>query len=182
MKSILKYMIVSSCIILLGGTLLADGLTLKSKDMSGQVSIDQVFNGFGCMGKNISPELEWSNVPKGTKSFAITIYDPDAPTGSGWWHWVVFDIPKDTRRISSNASASNSLPKGSVQGRTDFGKNGFGGACPPKGDRAHAYIVTLYALDIQKLGLDKDASPALVGFMLNSHAIEKSSVIAYYKR
>ncbi len=182
MKLALKNVIILSCIILLSNTLLAEGLTLKSKDISGQISLNQVFNGFGCNGKNISPQLQWSNTPKGTKSFAVTIYDPDAPTGSGWWHWVIFDIPKGTHQIVSNASALNRLPKGSIQSKTDFGKSEFGGACPPKGSQAHAYIATVYALDIEKLGLDKDANPALVGFMLNSHTIEKSSLIAYYKR
>ena len=104
MKFTLKNVIVLSCIVLFSNTLFAKGLTLKSGDMIGQISMNQVFNGFGCTGKNISPQLEWNNAPKGTKSFAITIYDPDAPTGSGWWHWVVFDISKDTNQILSNAS------------------------------------------------------------------------------
>jgi Raf kinase inhibitor-like YbhB/YbcL family protein len=144
--------------------------------------INQVFNGFGCNGKNISPQLEWRNAPTETKSFAMTIYDPDAPTGSGWWHWVVFDISKTTNQILSNASILNVLPKGTIQSKTDFGKNEFGGACPPKSSKAHAYITTIYALDVEKLGLDKNASPALVGFMINSHTIERSSIITYYKR
>ncbi len=182
MKFTIKNAIVLSCIVLFSNTLFAKGLILKSKDMVGQISINQVLNGFGCSGKNISPQLEWNNAPKGTKSFAITIYDPDAPTGSGWWHWVVFDIPKDTNQILPNASALNILPKGTIQSKTDFGKNEFGGACPPKGSKPHSYITTIYALDIEKLGLDKSANPALVGFMLNLHTIEKSSIVAYCKR
>ena len=182
MKFTLKNILALSCIVLFNNTLFAKGLILKSTDMIGQISINQVFNGFGCHGKNISPQLQWSNAPKGTKSFAITIYDPDAPTGSGWWHWVVFDIPKNTNHITTNASGLDKLPKGSIQSKTDFGKNVFGGACPPKGSMAHTYITTVYALDTKKLGLDKNASPALVGFMLNSHTIEKSSIVTYYKR
>ncbi|VAY86241.1 Phospholipid-binding protein [hydrothermal vent metagenome] len=182
MKIILKNIIILSCIVFIGDTLFAKGLTLKSKDMIGQISINQVFDGFGCRGKNISPQLEWSNAPKETKSFAITIYDPDAPTGSGWWHWVVFDISKTTNQILSNASALNKLPKGTIQSKTDFGKSKFGGACPPKGSKAHTYITTIYALDIEKLGLKKNTNPALVGFMLNSHTIEKSSIVTYYRR
>lgn len=182
MKFTLKSVIVLSCVILFSNTVFAKGLTLKSGDMIGQISINQVFNEFGCSGKNISPQLEWYNAPKGTKSFAITIYDPDAPTGSGWWHWIVFDISKDTNQISSNASALNMLPKGTIQSKTDFGKNEFGGACPPKGDKAHSYITTIYALDVEKLGLDKNANPALVGYMLNLHTIEKSSIVTYYQR
>lgn len=174
--------IILVCSILFSTTLFAKGFTLKSSDISGQLSINQVFNGFGCTGKNMSPQLQWDNPPKGTKSFAITIYDPDAPTGSGWWHWVVFDIPNNVNNIIQNASSLNKLPKGSIEGITDFGKNGFGGACPPQGDKAHQYIMTIYALNTDKLGLDKNASPALVGFMLNIHTIEKSSVIGYYQR
>ena len=182
MKIRLKSVLVLSCIVLLSNTLFAKGLTLKSGDMIGQISINQVFNGFGCSGKNISPQLEWNNAPQGTKSFAITIYDPDAPTGSGWWHWLVFDIAKDTNQILSNASILNLLPKGTIQSKTDFGKDKFGGACPPKGSKAHTYITTIYALDVDKLGLDKNATPALVGYIINSHTIEKSSIVTYYKR
>ncbi len=182
MKFTLKNVIVFSCIVLFSNTLFAKGLTLKSGDMIGQITINQVFNGFGCSGKNISPQLEWNNAPKGTKSFAITIYDPDAPTGSGWWHWVVFDISKDTNQILSNASALNILPKDTIQSKTDFGTYKFGGACPPKGDRVHTYITTVYALDVEKLELDKNASSALVGYILNAHTIEKSSIVTYYKR
>ena len=182
MKFTLKYVIVLSCIVLFDNTLSAKGLTLKSGDMLGQVSLNQVFNGFGCTGKNISPQLSWENAPKETKSFAITIYDSDAPTGSGWWHWVVFDMSKDTKQVSSNASALNILPKGTIQSKTDYKTNEFGGACPPKGDKAHTYITTIYALDVETLGLDKSANPALVGYMLNMHTLDKSSIVTYYKR
>lgn len=182
MKCRFKHLILFISIILYSNSLFADGFTLKSKDMIGQISINQVFNAFGCSGKNISPQLSWDNAPKSTKSFAITIYDPDAPTGSGWWHWVVFDIEKNTSQILNNASALNLLPKGSIESKTDFGKNGFGGACPPKGDKAHSYITTVYALNVETLGLDKNANPALVGFMINSHTIQKSSIVTYYKR
>ncbi len=182
MKFTVKNVIVLSCIVLLSSPLFAKGLTLISDDIKGQISLNQVFNGFGCTGKNISPQLKWQNAPKGTKSFAITIYDPDAPTGSGWWHWLVFNISKDTKSIPSNASALNILPKGSIQSKTDYGTYFFGGACPPKGDKFHSYITTIYALDTEKIELDKNASPALIGFFINSHTIEKSSIISYYKR
>ena len=178
----LKNIIVLSCISLFSNILFAEGLILKSEDLLGQISINQVFNGFGCTGKNISPQLEWKDAPKETKSFAITIYDPDAPTGSGWWHWVVFDISKDANQILSNSSVLGTLPKNTIQSKTDFGKNEFGGACPPQNSKSHSYITTIYALDIEKLGLDKNANAALVGFILNSHTIEKSSIVTYYKR
>ena len=160
--------------------LLADNFTLSSSDLEGQLTSKQVFNGFGCTGENISPELSWKDAPKGTKSFAVTIYDPDAPTGSGWWHWLVFDIPKD--KFTLPRGFGNSESKDVIQSITDYGKSGFGGACPPIGDKAHRYEFTVYALDIETLGLDKNANPALVGFYLNSHSLAKASLISYYGR
>ena len=160
----------------------AGNFTLSSDDLGGQLSLKQEFNGFGCVGENISPALKWSDAPAGTQSFAVTMYDPDAPTGSGWWHWIVFNIPKTASTLSSNASALGTLPKGSVESVTNYGVGGFGGACPPKGDKAHRYIITVFALDIEKLDLAKDANPALVGYNLNAHAIEKSSIMSYYGR
>ncbi|MDQ7061179.1 MAG: YbhB/YbcL family Raf kinase inhibitor-like protein [Sulfurimonas sp.] len=175
-------MLTLASILVFSHTASAEGFTLKSDAMIGQISSSQVFNGFGCSGKNISPDLSWENAPKNTKSFAVTIYDPDAPTGSGWWHWLVFNIPKDTKQISVNSSALKVLPVGSIESKTDFGSSEFGGACPPKGDKAHRYITTIHALDVAKLDLGKNANPALVGYMINAHTILKSSVVAYHKR
>ena len=165
---------------LAGTFLLADNFTLKSNDLKGQLTNKQVFNGFGCTGENISPELSWENAPAGTKSFAVTVYDPDAPTGSGWWHWLAFDISKN--KTSLPTGFGNSESKDAIQTITDFGKTGFGGACPPKGDKAHRYIFTVHALDVETIGLDKNANAALVGFYLNSHTIAKASLISYYGR
>jgi Raf kinase inhibitor-like YbhB/YbcL family protein len=144
----------------------------------------QVFNGFGCTGKNISPALKWSGAPKGTKSFAITVYDPDAPTGSGWWHWVVFNLPADSSELPEGAGGADGkgLPAGAVQGRTDFGAPGFGGACPPKGDKPHRYVFTVHALKTEKIEVPADASAALVGFMLNANRLGKASFEARYGR
>lgn len=160
--------------------ILADNFTLKSSELKGQLTNKQVFSGFGCTGENISPEFSWENVPKNTKSFAITVYDPDAPTGSGWWHWVVFDISKNKTNLPSGFGNIDS--KDAIQSVTDYGKSGFGGACPPLGDKPHRYIFTVHAFDVETLGLDKNATPALVGFMLNSHTLAKSSLISYYGR
>ncbi len=162
----------------------AEVFTLKSDQIGGQLTINEVYSGFGCTGKNISPQLKWVNAPKNTKSFALTVYDPDAPTGSGWWHWVVFNIPADAMGLATDAGnpQKNLAPKGSVQSMTDYGKPGFGGACPPQGDKPHRYIFTVFALDVPKLDLDEKANAALVGFMLNAHAIEKASLISYYGR
>lgn len=161
-------------------SLYASNFTLKSNTLQGQLTKKQEFKGFGCNGENISPQLSWSNAPKGTKSFAITVYDPDAPTGSGWWHWLVFDIPKNKTSLEENFGAKEH--KNIIQSVTNYGINTFGGACPPKGDKAHRYIFTVYALDVENLGLKKDTNPAIVGYYLNNHAISKASLISYYKR
>ena len=162
----------------------AQTFTLKSNDLGGQVTKNQTFNGFGCTGSNTSPHLAWVNVPEGTKSFAITMYDPDAPTGSGWWHWVVFNIPANVTELKTCAGnpSLQLMPAGSIQSRTDFGQPGYGGPCPPVGDGFHQYIITVYALKTDNLGLDEKTSPAMVGFNLNANAIAKASIVAYFKR
>ena len=158
--------------------------TLSSKDLGGEASKIQEFNGFGCTGNNQSPQLSWKNVPDGTKSFAITMYDPDAPTGSGFWHWLVFDIPATSSELVTNAGnvQLNLAPKGAIQSKTDYGINGFGGPCPPEGHGFHQYIITVYALKTDKLGLDANINPAIVGFNLWNITIAKASIIVYYKR
>lgn len=158
--------------------------TLTSKELGGQSTKVQEFNGFGCTGENKSPQLSWKNAPEGTKSFAITMYDPDAPTGSGFWHWLVFDIPSTTNELVTNAGAINSnlLPKGTIQSITDYGLKGFGGPCPPEGHGYHQYIITIHALKTDKLGLNENTNPAIVGFYLWNNTIAKASIVAYYKR
>jgi Raf kinase inhibitor-like YbhB/YbcL family protein len=182
MKKLVIFLIVFG---LLGiGGVYAQEFTLKSDDLSGQLTETQVYSGFGCTGKNISPSLKWINAPKGTKSFAFTVYDPDAPTGSGWWHWVIFNISSNVNELKADAGniQKGLAPEGSVQSVTDFGKPGFGGACPPEGDKPHRYIFTVYALKVEKLDLDEKALPALVGFILNQQTIAKASLMAYYGR
>ena len=150
----------------------------------GTVKIEQVFNGFGCTGGNISPELSWSNAPAGTKSFAVTMYDPDAPTGSGWWHWVIFNIPANVTKLAAGSGdpGKNSAPPGSIQSRTDFGTAGYGGPCPPAGHKPHRYIFTVFALKVDKLDADANASGAMAGFFLNANALGKASITARYGR
>jgi Raf kinase inhibitor-like YbhB/YbcL family protein len=145
---------------------------------------EQVFDGFGCSGKNQSPALKWTESPKGTKSFAITVYDPDAPTGSGWWHWVVYNIPAKVTEIATGAGdpTGKLLPPGAVQGRTDFGTHAFGGACPPQGDKPHRYIFTVYALNNEKIDVPPDSSAAFIGFMINANSLGKASFTAKYGR
>jgi len=143
-----------------------------------------VFEGFGCKGNNISPEISWENAPANTESFALTVYDPDAPTGSGWWHWVVVNIPKNTNQLKQNFGKHNKsyLKNGIRQIKNDYGKYSFGGPCPPVGDKLHEYIFTLHALKTKKLDINKNSSAALAGFMINANTIEKKSFSAYYGR
>ena len=164
----------------------AQGFTLNSPGLAlgGRLPDAQVFSGFGCAGGNRSPALAWAAPPPGTKSFAVTIYDPDAPTGSGWWHWTVFNLPPTTRALPEGAGTpgSGTLPQGAVQGRTDYGQSVYGGACPPAGAPPHRYVFTVWAFDIASLPLDADASGAMVGFVLHQHAIATATLTAYYGR
>jgi len=143
-----------------------------------------VLNGFGCTGSNMSPALAWSGAPAGTKSFAVTVYDPDAPTGSGWWHWVVVDIPPGTAALPRGAGTAKGqgLPAGAVQGRNDFGSSSYGGPCPPKGDKPHRYVFTVHALSVDHLPVDPQASAAMVGFAMHGTEIGRASLTARYGR
>ena len=158
--------------------------TLSSNTLGGEATKIEEFNGFGCTGKNESPQLSWKNAPEGTKSFAITMYDPDAPTGSGWWHCVVFDIPTSTTDLVSNAGdiKLNLTPEGTIQSITNYGAQGYGGPCPPQGHGLHQYIITVYALKTDTLGLDKNTNPAIVGYYLWNNTLAKASIVSYYKR
>jgi Raf kinase inhibitor-like YbhB/YbcL family protein len=165
--------------------LAAGKFELKSADVKpgAMLSDMQVFNGFGCSGANVSPQLSWRNAPTGAKSYVVTVYDPDAPTGSGWWHWVVYDIPATATELPQGAgSGKAALPEGAKQGKTDFGTAGFGGACPPPGDKPHRYVFTVYALKVAKLEAAADASPALIGYMTKANALGSASFTAKYGR
>ena len=159
-------------------------LTSTDVHQGKQMTDAQVFNGFGCTGQNVSPALAWSDAPEGTKSFAVTIYDPDAPTGSGWWHWVVYNIPATTTSLAAGAgdASKNLLPAGAMQGLTDFGTSGYGGPCPPKGSKAHHYQITVYALKVEKIDVPATASGAMVGFYVRSNALAKAELTPVYKR
>lgn len=141
-----------------------------------------IFNDWGCTGDNLSPALEWSGVPEGTKSLALTMYDPDAPTGSGFWHWVLFNIPADATGIPEDVANAGGLPELTVQGRTDWGAPGYGGPVPPPGDKPHRYVFTLHALSVDALPLDDQASAAMVGFMIHMNKIASTTFTAYYGR
>ncbi len=152
---------------------------LESK---GRITLPHVFNGMGCKGQNISPALQWLNAPAGTKSFAVTAYDPDAPTGSGWWHWVMYNIPASTTELAAGAGNGKNAPSGSVQGNTDFGTKGYGGPCPPVGDKPHHYHFTVFALKVDKLDLPGNATSAMVGYNLNANKIATARVTGLYGR
>jgi Raf kinase inhibitor-like YbhB/YbcL family protein len=154
--------------------------TLSSQDLADGAFTDKfVLNGFGCTGQNVSPALAWANAPTGTKSFALQVYDPDAPTGSGFWHWAVYDIPGDASSLAQGAgNGAGSLPAGAIAGNNDFldtgatgGNGNYGGPCPPQGDEPHRYVFTLYALSVDKIevagGVPKTGTAGLFGFVLN---------------
>jgi Raf kinase inhibitor-like YbhB/YbcL family protein len=174
-----KMILCLAILLWIGGRLSAQTFTLKSNEIGGQATNRQFFNGFGCHGENISPELSWENAPAGTQSFAVTIYDKDAPTGSGFWHWLIFNIPANVMELKSNAGDVNKTiaPQGAVQSISDFGKAGYGGPCPPAGP-IHEYLITVYALK-STLSLDRNTGPALVGFNLNANTIAKASIVMY---
>lgn len=139
-----------------------------------------VLDAMGYGGDNRSPHLTWTGAPEGTKSFVVTCYDPDAPTGSGWWHWVVANIPADVTELPAGASGTDGgLPAVALETRTDFGKPGYGGAAPPSGP-AHRYVFTVHALKVDKLDIDADASPALVGFMTHMNTLGKAEIVTIF--
>lgn len=154
-----------------------NSMRLRSPQLAAGASLPQsaVFKGFGCEGGNTPPALQWSGTPASAKSLALTVYDPDAPTGSGWWHWVVIDMPTTIDHLPATGVRLN-------EQRNDYSTRGYGGACPPAGDPAHHYVFTLYAIDVATLGAPADASPALIGFLLHAHTLAKTSVTFTYGR
>ena len=163
--------------------------TLTSPTFSGNVPLAHVYHDFRAGGENKSPALTWENPPAGTQSFLIICHDPDAPGPGGWWHWCAFDIPGTVRTLGEDASAGSAgsagatgMPEGSVQIKNSYGSIGYGGCCPPPGDQAHAYHLTIYALGTQSLGLDANASPAMVMFVADEHVLGKAGIVGFYAR
>ena len=163
----------------------AGKFTVTSTNISpgGKIADAQVYNSFGCKGGNVSPELTWSSAPVGTKSFAILMHDPDAPTGSGWWHWVVYNIPANVGSLPAGAGdpKKSLLPSGALEGRTDFGDPGYGGPCPPPG-KPHRYYVRVYALKVEKLEVPADATAAFVAFSVRMHTLATAELMGTYGR
>ena len=164
----------------------AAGFRLSSPEIGPDRPLPQrfEFDGFGCHGENRSPALRWDGAPAGTRSFAVTVYDPDAPTGSGWWHWVVVDLPATVHDLPAGAGAvdGRALPLPAKQIRTDYGAPGFGGACPPTGDRPHRYVFTIHALKVDALGLPADATAAMAGYMIRANALGHATFTVRYGR
>ncbi|MGA8114749.1 MAG: YbhB/YbcL family Raf kinase inhibitor-like protein [Actinocatenispora sp.] len=132
---------------------------------------------------NVSPQLSWSGAPSGTRGYAVTCFDPDAPTGSGFWHWSAFDIPADVTELARAAGSDDfaGLPAGAKQGRNDFDEQGFGGAAPPAGHGPHRYIFAVHALDVPTLGPDPGDPPAYIGFNLYAHVLARGTITATYE-
>jgi Raf kinase inhibitor-like YbhB/YbcL family protein len=159
------------------GTASAAPFTLTSPAFKNGGPIGQTNAGniMGCTGESKSPALEWKDPPAGTKSFALMVHDPDAPTGSGFWHWIVYNIPADATSLPEGAGdpGGAGLPKGAVQGNTDMGKPGYVGPCPPPGSAKHHYNFVLFPLKVEKLDVPPGATAAFVGFNANANVIGK---------
>ncbi len=170
--------------IFLSATGFAQTFTLRSNSLGGQFTYEFIAGNLGCNGTNVSPQLSWTSAPTGTKSFAVTMYDADAPTGSGFWHWVIVNIPASISELKAGAGdvKTKLAPLGSLQSINDTGAPGYQGPCPPEGDAPHRYLITVYALDTEKLGTNPTSTAALTGFMLSMHTLAKASLMVYCKR
>jgi Raf kinase inhibitor-like YbhB/YbcL family protein len=157
----------------------AGSFTVESPELAkGVLAPAQLANVFGCAGGNLSPEIRWSGAPEGTLSYVVTLYDPDAPTGSGFWHWVAVDIPADVTSLpAGSGDGASRLPKGAYMVRNDAGEATFLGACPPEGE-THRYVLTVKAIKMAKLPVPENATPALVGFVSNMVKLDEASIVA----
>jgi Raf kinase inhibitor-like YbhB/YbcL family protein len=141
----------------------------------------QVFDDWGFTGGNTSPQLSWSGAPEGTRGYAITCFDPDAPTPSGFWHWLVVGLPADVTSLPAGAGAGDdALPAGAFHVGNDYGTRAYGGAAPPQGDRPHRYLFAVHALDTDDLGLDGTASAAATAFTIGGHLLARGVLTATY--
>ena len=158
----------------------APAFRLQSSDVRQGEQMDPAFI---YAGDNRSPQLSWSGAPSGTRSFVVTCFDPDAPTPSGFWHWVLVDLPASVTSLPSDAGREDGsgLPQGAFHCRNDYGSMGYGGPAPPKGDRPHRYYFVVHALDVEKLGVDERTSPAAVSFTLLGHMLGRAILTPTYQ-
>ncbi|MBD8505198.1 YbhB/YbcL family Raf kinase inhibitor-like protein [Hoyosella sp. G463] len=160
--------------------------TLTSTDVTDgeRLAMPQVSGMLGAGGEDISPQLAWSGFPEETKSFAVTVLDPDAPTGSGFWHWAVANIPASVTELPSGAGSqdSNALPEGAVQLGNDAGFRGYIGAGPPAGHGIHHYYIAVHAVATESIDLSETATPAFLGFNLFSQAIARAVIVGTYSQ
>lgn len=164
---------------------LAAGFTLSSKAVTDGRSLSprQVYDGGTCHGGNMSPDVAWRDTPRNTRSIAITLYDPDARQGKGWWHWIVVNLPATTHALPAGAGGTaGTLPHGTIQARNDFGDSRFDGACPPVGDAPHHYQLTVWALNIAKLPATPQSTGTQILRLLKDHALATARITARYGR
>jgi Raf kinase inhibitor-like YbhB/YbcL family protein len=163
----------------------ASAMTLTSADVKdgGTIAVTHVYDRTGCTGQNLSPALAWSGAPPATRSFALTVHDPDAPRPGGWWHWLVYDIPSSTASLPRGAgtAGSSGMPSGARQGTNDFGDAAYGGPCPPPGS-PHHYTFVISALDVSSLNLPAGAAPAQVSFQIQAHTLASAKLTGLYGR
>jgi Raf kinase inhibitor-like YbhB/YbcL family protein len=152
--------------------------TVTSTDVSDGQQLDELYVHTSVGGKNLSPQLSWSGFPAETRGFVVTCFDPDAPTGSGFWHWVVVNLPASVTELERGVDP---LPEDAFTIRTDYGEAGYGGAAPPPGDRPHRYVFAVHALDVDRLEVGADATPAYVGFNLAFHTLARATIRPTYQ-
>jgi len=158
--------------------------TLSSSDITDGQPLPAKFAADGAAegAEDVSPQLSWSGAPEGTKSYVVTCYDPDAPTPSGFWHWVLVDVPADVTSLDTGAGAGTSLPGQAFHVRSDWGSKSYGGSFPPEGDRAHRYYFVVHAVDVETLGVDDEATAAVVSVNLAFHTLARAQLVATFQR
>ena len=177
----LKKILVIFVFLISTGVIMANSsFTLTSETIKNNQTLpnEQVLNSFGCTGENISPDLSWQGAPEGTKSYALLVHDPDAPRPTGWWHWLVVNIPTTKTEFKKGEKLAPPM----LETVTDFKNTGYGGACPPKGHGVHHYNFTIYALDTENLDITVDTDPNEVEKIVKSHALASSTITALYQR
>ncbi len=187
----MKHLLLALPITLLAGccgglnTPAESGFTVSGPELKdgAMLTLRHEFNGFDGRGQNVFPAIAWQGAPAGTRGYALTVYDPDAPTGSGWWHYVLVNLPATVTALPEGAGTNPAaLPEGALEVRNDYGIRHFGGPCPPKGDKPHRYVFTIHALKVAKLDLPDDATAALAGFMIRANELGRTSVTVRYGR